>query len=201
VSSGEVKDALGYGHGRILLVYWIADGVAVGFLPFLDCVFEEAARAIRFLYDDTFWGRVCARFHGRLGGCCTILAPKGTAARLSQIRSLMGAPASYALAIDGGGPYRVVGTGLSALAAALDASIVPIAVATRPAMVVARRSGVRLPLPAARVAVAIGDHISVTRDANRCGITADVMRALNALAVLAAGILFPQTDRRRCEIA
>jgi lysophospholipid acyltransferase (LPLAT)-like uncharacterized protein len=56
---------------------------------------------------------------------------------------------SCAFPVDGGGPYRQVGTGIVTLAASLRAAIVPLAAVVRPAVPSLHGSRVRVPLPRA----------------------------------------------------
>lgn len=196
----EVSAALGYTSGPVLLVYWIADAMPVALLPFIHPAFRETAREVRFVFDDTFWGRVCARFQEGLGGRRTVLARRGNPDRFRQLRSLMAGRESCALAVDGGGPYRFVSTGLASLAGALGASIIPVAVRTTPGLTVPKPSRVRVPLPRSRVAVVIGAPIPVRRNASRSRVADEVRRALNELGSIAGTAPAVRVETRQPEL-
>lgn len=197
LDAAQVQAALGYARSPVLIVYWISDAICIGLLPFVHRTFADVARSVRFLYDDTFWGRVCAQFHDRLGGSYTVLARHGDAARLADLREVLRVRRSYALAVDGGGPYRHVRSGLASLGKTLDAAIVPIAVRASRAMPVARRSGVRVPLPGCRVAVAIGHSISARAIGARDVTSGRVGSALDGLGSVAARALVSAPEERR----
>lgn len=180
----QVREALRHGEASTCFVYWIADAMSVALLPFVHPVFRDIPRGVHFLFDDTFWGRVCARFQTGLGGECIVLARRGNPERLRQIRRLMVHDGSFALAVDGGGPYRSLGSGIVSLANALGAAIVPIAVHASPALRIALRSEVRLPCPRSSVAVALGKSIRVPHEAARSQVTEQVRLELDELRSL-----------------
>lgn len=74
-----------------------------------------------------------------------------------------------ALAVDGPlGPFHVVNEGVVALASELGLVVVPVSVAGNPKLVLARRWDRReLPWPFGRVALAVGDPITVPRGLRR----------------------------------
>lgn len=104
----------------------------------------------------------------------------GRPERLEQLCGVVRRGGSYAFAVDGGGPYFEVGTGVATLARALRAFIVPIAVTASPALPVPHRSRISFPLPHCRTTLAIGTPIDGLQ-ADRRRVVAEVRAALVSL--------------------
>jgi lysophospholipid acyltransferase (LPLAT)-like uncharacterized protein len=163
-----------------LVVYWGADALAVALLPFLEGAFLRSARAVTFLFDETFGGHVCAALADELRSRYVLLERSERPERFEQLRGVMRRGGSYAFAIDGGGPYSEVGSGVATLARALKAFIVPIAAVAHPALPFPHRSRISFPLPRCRTTVAIGDPIDgLTGDRQR--IVTEIKAALESL--------------------
>jgi len=176
------------GDGPTVVVYWIRDAMAVVTLPYARPVFRRILSEFRLLPDDTVGGRASAAYFRDLGGRYRLLALPGTRERLRQLAQVIREPISCAFAVDGGGPYGHVGTGLIGLAAAINARILPIAVVAKPSIVAAPSSRVRIPLPLSRVVGVVGESLRVQRHSDRRQIAEQVRSSLNALGA-AAGIL------------
>ena len=150
-----------------IVTYWIADALAVAMLPLVNYAFGELLRSLTCVVDDTFAGRVAGRFIESIGARVMLVALPGEPERLRQVHALMRQRTSCAFPVDGGGPYREVGTGIITLATALRATIVPLAAVARPALLPIHASRVRLPLPKATVVVGLGEAICVASHQDR----------------------------------
>jgi lysophospholipid acyltransferase (LPLAT)-like uncharacterized protein len=170
---------------RSLLTYWIGDALAVATLACIHPAFLAVMREFRCVVDDTIGGRISASLVGRLGGTCTLLPLPGDPERLRRVHGLIVDRASCAFPVDGGGPYRRVGTGLIGLASALQASIVPLAVHAFPSVPVTPWSRVRLPLLGSRVVCGMGELIPVQPQSDRRAVAEKVRDTLETLGRLA----------------
>jgi lysophospholipid acyltransferase (LPLAT)-like uncharacterized protein len=193
---GDVRRALApRADGRPLLpVYWGADAVAIALLPFLEATFLEAAQRLTFLFDETFGGRVCAGLVAQLGSQSVMLARAGRPERLEHLSFVMRRGGSFALAVDGGGPYFRVGTGVASLARALKAVVVPLACTATPAVPWLHRSGISFPLPRCRVTAAIGRPIDASRP--RQTVVEEIQAALDSLGHIVRSPVIPSEGRR-----
>ena len=163
-----------------LVVYWLADAPSIALLPFLEVAFLRSARAVTFLFDETFGGHVCAALVDELRSRYVLLERSERPERLEQLRGVIRRGGSYAFAIDGGGPYFEVGSGVATLARTLKAFIVTIAAVAHPALPVPHRSRISFPLPRCRMTVAIGKPIDGL-NGDRRRIMAEIKAALESL--------------------
>lgn len=169
-------------RGRpVLLTYWISDALVVAMLPFVEPSLFKVVGDLKCLVDDTFGGRVAAQYIESLGGRHTTLALPDDPERLRQVHGVISQGGSCAFPVDGGGPYRQVGTGLIALASSLDAAIMPLAASATRKMPLGHRSKVQLPLPGGKLVVATAGPITVAREADRRRMAAVVKQSLDAL--------------------
>jgi len=169
-------------------VYWIRDALSVVILPYARPVFRRILSGYRLLPDNTLGGRASAAYFRDLGGRYRLLALPGSRERLRQLAEVIREPVSCAFAVDGGGPYGHVGTGLVGLAVAINARILPIAVVATPAFVAAPYSRVRIPLPGSRIAGVVGDSIAVRRHVDRRHVAEEVKNSLNAIGEAARAL-------------
>ena len=190
VDSAEVNPRL-IGLARrgqpVLLSYYIADALGVATLALVHGEFLRLMRTLRCLVDDTAAGRGSGAIIESLGGRYTLLPRLGDPDRLRGVQAVMAEGGSCVFPVDGGGPYRQVGTGVIGLAAALNAVIVPFAVRVAPAGTFAPQSRVRVPLPRCRLVAAMGDDIRVVRGGNRRAASAALKEALDGLSVAVRG--------------
>lgn len=166
-----------------ILSYYIADALGVATLGLMHVEFRRVMRGLRCLVDDTLAGRVSGALVEHLGGRFALLPRPGDPDRLRGVQGVIRSGGSCAFPVDGGGPYREVGTGIIGLAASLNAAIVPLAVRVTPAVVFAPQSRVRVPLPGCRAVAAMGDDIPVARGGDRRAAAAALKHALDALSV------------------
>ncbi len=153
--------------GPVIVVYWTRDTMAVATLPYAAPVFRHVVERVRMVLDDTIGGRASAVYFHNLGGQCRLLALPGSHDRLRQLAQIMRERMSCAFAVDGGGPYQHVGTGVIGLAAALGAHIVPVVIRATPAIVTAPRSRVRIPVPFCRIVGVVGDGLAFGHQSDR----------------------------------
>lgn len=180
-SAGDVIADLVASPTPLVVTYWIADALAVAMLPFVNEAFGELLRYVTCVVDDTFAGRAAGCFIDGIGGHATLVALPGNPERLRQVHALMRRRSSYAFPVDGGGPYREVGTGIIALATTLRATLVPIAAVARPALPPVHSSRVRLPMPRTRLSVGIGTPIQIAAERDRRVEAAHLRDALDRL--------------------
>ena len=169
------------GGRPVIVVYWGADAVAVALLPFLSRAFLDATRSRRFLFDETFGGRVCAALIGQFGAQCAMLARAGHPQRLEQLVKVMRHGGALAFAVDGGGPYFRVGSGVGSLARTLKAIVVPVAAVPSRAVRWVHRSGISFPLPFGEIRAAIGRPVDGLHR-NRREVASEIEASLHALA-------------------
>jgi len=169
----------------IVATYWIDNALGVALLPFVDTAFARLLSTVTCVIDDTFAGRVAGRLIEGIAGRCALLPLPGDPERLAQVHGLMTRRSSCAFPVDGGGPYRQVGTGIVTLAASLRAAIVPLAAVVRPAVPSLHGSRVRVPLPRARLGVVFGRPVAVGRDDDRRALAVRLRTTLNDLDTLA----------------
>jgi lysophospholipid acyltransferase (LPLAT)-like uncharacterized protein len=202
-AEGHIQDARAADEfiGRILAnaqpliaTYWITDALAVALMPLVDGGFADLFSSVTCVVDDTFAGRVAGGYIERISGQYALLALPGDPERLRQVLALMKRRISCAFPVDGGGPYRQVGTGIISLSMALRASIVPIVAMTRPALPAIHPSKVRLPAPATTVFAAIGHPLPPVYDEDR---HAQATRLRSALDRLRVGVCLTADDYRR----
>lgn len=166
----------------IILTYYIADALGVATLGLMHVEFRRLMRGLRCLVDDTVAGRVSGAMIGHLGGRHALLPRPGDPDRLRSVQGVIRSGGSCAFPVDGGGPYRQVGTGIIGLAASMNAVIVPFAVRVTPAIVFAPQSRVRVPVPRCRAVAAMGDEIGVARGGDRRATAAALKDALDQLS-------------------
>jgi lysophospholipid acyltransferase (LPLAT)-like uncharacterized protein len=184
---GSVVDprlvALGRRAQPFIFTYYIADALGVATLGLMHVEFRRLLRGVRCLVDDTLTGRVSGALIEHLGGRYALLPRADDPDRLRAVQTVIRGGGSCAFPVDGGGPYRRVGTGLIGLAESLRATIVPFAVHIAPAVAVAPQSRVRIPIWRGRAVAAMGDEIRVERRADRRAAAARVQNALDVLGV------------------
>lgn len=173
----------------VLVVYWIRDALALAVLPFSESAVRHFIRSVAVLVDTTLAGRITGRLIELLGGRYRMLQPPGHADRLRRLHEIITERASNALAVDGRGPYRQMGTAVLSLASALDALVLPVAARASRTVTVAPRSKVRVPLPGCRIALVIGEPMSVGRGNARRVAAAQLRDALDGLGMVAQRVL------------
>ncbi len=166
-----------------ILSYYIADALGVATLGLMHVEFRRLMRSLRCLVDDTVAGRVSGAMIEHLGGRFALLPRPGDPERLRGLQGVIRSGGSCAFPVDGGGPYREVGTGIIGLAASLNAVILPFAVRVTPAIVFAPQSRVRVPVPRCRAVAAMGDEIRVDRRGDRRATAAALKGALDELSM------------------
>jgi len=165
-----------------ILSYYIADALGVATLALVHDEFLQWMRSLRCIVDDTLTGRVSAAIVESLGGRFTVLPLPGDPERVQGVYGIIRARGACAFPVDGGGPYREVGTGVVGLAASLGATIVPVSVRLAPELSFAPQSRVRVPTPRCRLVVAMGDEVRVGREADRRALAAALKGTLDELS-------------------
>ncbi len=166
----------------LLLSYYIADALGVAALALVHPGFLALMRTLRCLVDDTLTGRVSGAIIEDLGGRFALLPRLDDPDRVRAVYEVIREGGSCAFPVDGGGPYRQVGTGVIGLAASLRATILPIAVQVAPSFSLAPQSRVRVPAPRCRIVAAMGEPIPAVRGADRRATAARLKETLDVLA-------------------
>jgi lysophospholipid acyltransferase (LPLAT)-like uncharacterized protein len=111
----------------------------------------------------SFRGEVISNLSRRFGYDAQLIAANHNGRSADRIRAVYKSARLGALAVDGPlGPYHVINSGAVTLASELGLLVVPVSVASTPVMVLAKRWDRReLPMPFARVALAVGEPIAV----------------------------------------
>lgn len=167
----------------IIITYYIADALGVAALGLMHRQFGDLMRSVRCLVDDTVAGRASGSLIAHLGGRIALLPCADDPDRMRAVSAVIKSGESCAFPVDGGGPYRHVGTGIVGLAASLRAAIMPIAAHATSAVVLAPQSRVRVPLPGSRIVGAMGAGVAVTRASDRRMVAVELKRTLDELAV------------------
>lgn len=166
----------------ILLSYYIADALGVAALALVHPGFLALMRTLRCLVDDTFTGRVAGAIIEDLGGRFALLPRLDDPDRVRAVYEVIREGGSCAFPVDGGGPYRQVGTGVIGLAASLRATILPITVQVAPSFSLAPQSKVRVPTPRCRIVAGMGQPILVPRGTDRRATAAELKETLDVLS-------------------
>jgi len=165
-----------------LLTYYIADALGVAALALVHPGFLALMRSLRCLVDDTLTGRVSGAIIEDLGGRFALLPRLDDPDRVRAVYDVIREGGSCAFPVDGGGPYRQVGTGVIGLAASLRATILPITVQAAPSFSLAPQSKVRVPTPRCRIVAAMGEPIAVVRGTDRRATAATLKETLDVLS-------------------
>jgi hypothetical protein len=166
---------------RLVATYWIDNALPFATLSFAHPGLAAFARGFRFLIDDTYGGRLSAHALASVGGRYAMLARPGDALRMKQISAVIAERACCIFPVDGGGPYRQAGTGIIGLATALKAAILPVAVRASRSFAFPHRSRIHIPIAGGRVAVGLGDAITVQKSDLRVEVAARLKSALDNL--------------------
>lgn len=171
VTRGGRPPIMAFWHGRIL----------PGTVFFRD-------RGIVVMTSENFDGEWIARIIRRFGyGTARGSTSRGAVRALVQMRRAMQAGRATAFTLDGPrGPARVAQPGAVWLARATGSPIVPFHIEARPAWTVRSWDRALVPLPFARVALCIGEPLSVPADADDAAVEAARVALEARLAVLVA---------------
>ena len=146
---------LAAGGSHVIAVFWHGK-----YFPLFGLA--EGLRATIFA-GSSFRGEVISNLSRRFGYDAQLIAANHDGQSADRIRDVFASAKLGALAVDGPlGPFHVINAGAVMLASELRLLIVPVSVASSPKMVLARRWDRReLPMPFARVALAVGEPIAV----------------------------------------
>jgi lysophospholipid acyltransferase (LPLAT)-like uncharacterized protein len=182
VSSNSLHATEGFA-AHTIHAFWIADHVNLLALAFASSDFLRIASKAAFFADDSFGGMIMQSCLKRLGLQTLTISDRDAADRLRQLRRIVEAkPSSTYLAIDGRGPYFQVRTGVVNLSLVMQANIVPAAIVSRSALKLPAKLGsIGLPLPRARVIVALGPAIHPQRGASSVKAAAHLQAELSTI--------------------
>lgn len=157
-----VNEQLAHIRGRysprsLLFFHWSEDEVPR--LIVAQRLGAGLGKDVSYVTDDTVGGRVGARLLATLGHQTVPLRISRPAQRLRDTRRILCTKGSLSISADGRGPYGTINRGLPQLALRRDAVAVPVSVVASRALRLRRPAPVTLPLPGARLAIAIGSPI------------------------------------------
>jgi hypothetical protein len=173
----------------VVLTYYIADALGVAALALADPEFLALMRTLRCIVDDTVAGRVSGAIIEQLGGRYALLPLPGDPNRVRGVYDVIRAGEPCAFPVDGGGPYRQVGTGVIGLAASLSAIIVPLAVHLTRSVSFAPQSKVRVPVPGARLIASMAEPVRIVRGGDRQAAALTVKGALDRISLAVDRVL------------
>jgi lysophospholipid acyltransferase (LPLAT)-like uncharacterized protein len=158
-------------HGRILLTPWANEWLRR----------TGGARAVAVLASRSRDGEIVSRYVHKFGlQVVRGSSSRGGVAGLRRLATALRDGLDVALVPDGPrGPRGQLQPGVVALAALTGAPVVPLAVGARPARRLNSWDSFLIPLPFARCAVAFGEPIPVSRDADRAQSAKEIERALD----------------------
>jgi lysophospholipid acyltransferase (LPLAT)-like uncharacterized protein len=142
---------------RVLAVFWHGK-----YFPLF--ALAEGLHATVFA-GNSFRGEVISNLSRRFGYDTQLIPSNHDGRSADRIRVVYRSAHLGALAVDGPlGPFHIVNAGAVTLASELGLLVVPVSVAGRPRFVLRRRWDRReLPMPFARVALAVGEPIALPR--------------------------------------
>jgi len=147
-------------HKRVVLYYRIEDVLPLA-LVFCASGAELAGPIleVEFLCDDTYGGRVSASLLTEIGLTARFIHWSSLGARAQDVHQLIRSPAPLGLAVDGHGPYGMVGRSFSRFLKRTGAVAVPLAAGVSSAWHLRIRAPIVLPRHGTRVCVGVGDLV------------------------------------------
>ena len=159
VELAEALEAIRRNHpGRKLVLYWWQRDVlglffaASGGAPALKSFLGE----VEYICDDTAGGRLTQAMLTRLGLRYSPLSRASGPTRARDLKRIMQAKSANGIAVDGNGPYGVVGREFVRFLASSGAVAVPIAARASRSRAIWARTAMDLPRPGALLAVSCG---------------------------------------------
>jgi len=163
---------------RLFLAYWLEDVLP---LMLYGCLGDKVVEGpLRFVCDDTAGGKITAEILTRMGQSHAPLRLGNDAVRVRDVQRLIVEPSVIGIAVDGRGPYRLVGRESARLVQRCDAVVLPLAIRVDRAWTIWPRPRIRLPRPRTSLVVVAGDPVEPGRDL-------DALRARMQSALETAG--------------
>jgi len=191
-------------EGHAIVPFWSAHQLTIALLTAERFGFRAVAERYEVVADDSFGGQIMQMVGAHFGLRMRTIHTRGNPRRFEDLGAWLRRPEPFFIAVDGGGVYGTVSTGIVRLAARLGSTVRPLAIRAKPA---ARCPGLvaEIPLPGAALALAVAAPIRVDR-ASPIAETAEALRCrLEAASAAAAALLGPGVgvempggvDRRR----
>jgi lysophospholipid acyltransferase (LPLAT)-like uncharacterized protein len=161
----ERLDLMVAGDRPVLAVFWHGQ-----YIPLFAMAEGREATVIA---GNSFRGQVIANICNAFGYRALLIPAKHDGQSFDFLQAALKQAKLGALALDGPlGPYHSIQDGTLRLASKLGMVIVPVSVASNPLITLARRWDKReLPLPFAKVAVAVGDPLTVPAELTHSDLT------------------------------
>lgn len=143
----------------LLIPFWNAHSLLLLAAYLTTEELKGALRNVEAVADDSVGGYLTQSLFRRAGLPLRLIRHAAQAERLMDIESILTDKPSLVMAIDSHGPYRFVSTPTARLAKTLGATVLPISAASNQVIKVFRKIGMSVPLPRARIRVAIAAPI------------------------------------------
>lgn len=173
---------------RTVHFYWNEDALLLAsFAARDDSPLTSAVAPIEVVYDESYGGHATRALVTRLGLGARRLRWAGQGQRAQDMLSLMRTASRIAIAVDGHGPYGIVGTAFVRFVRRWKAVAIPVAAAAASSRSLPIRAPMQLPKPGATLAVVLGRVVDATElegDALRNALTDALLAANRAAAEL-----------------
>lgn len=116
---------------------------------------------VSYVTDSTLGGRFGSLVLRRLGYATLTFRVSSTAMRIKDIREILRARGDISISADGRGPYETINPVLEQLIVHRRALAVPVAVVASPSVEIRRPWPLVIPMPGARIAVAVGRPVDL----------------------------------------
>ena len=175
-------------HGHVIVPFWSAHQLTVALLAAEQFCMHEVRERFEVVVDDSLGGEIMRRTGERFGLRLRQIHTRGNPRRFEDVGAWLRNPGPFFIAVDGGGPYGSVPTGIVRLAVRLDSTVRPLAVRARPAL---RCPGLvaEMPLPGATLAVGVSAPLRFDRSIAVALAAQELQQRLNAASASAAALL------------
>lgn len=140
----------------LLLPFWNAHSLMLVTAYLSSSILREAGRWVQAVADDSPGGRITSLLFARIGLIGRSLSIASPEQRLEDLRAILTLRPSLVMAADSHGPYRAISAGMARIVRCYAGNVRPISVACTRSVPIFRRIRMRVPLPRARIVVAVG---------------------------------------------
>src|SRR5437899_227667 len=180
-------------RGHVIVPFWSSDQLTIALLAAERHGLRQALSRFEIVADDSMGGEIMWQVGEKFGLQMRRIHTRGNPSRLEDLAQWLRHPTPFFIAVDGGGVYGTVPTGIVRMAARLGSTVWP--VAAHPSRHV-RVPGIiaDIPLPGTNVGVGVSRPIHVARSASIAEVTADVTKYLERASQLARAHDVPADD-------
>jgi lysophospholipid acyltransferase (LPLAT)-like uncharacterized protein len=175
-------------QGHVIVPFWSAHQLTIALLAAERHGLRPALSRFEIVADDSMGGEMMWQVGERLGLRMRRLHARGNPLRLEDLAQWMRNPCPFFIAVDGGGVYGTVPTGIVRLAARVESTIWPVAVRVSrkvrcPGLVA------DIPLRGTSVTVGVTTPLRVDRSAPVGAVADEMKRRLDLASELAGALL------------